>query len=101
MPGRSNSVLLDLLSLHTDSLVVLLQPVSELLVGRLLEHGLLPQVGSQVGVGGSHSSVGSLGKVSEGAGGSSGAGVAVLNTGHLQQLLGDGGRHNAGTTGGR
>merc|ERR1711878_28362 len=101
VPGRSYSVLLDLLSLDTNSLVVLGQPVGELLVGRLLEHGLLPQVGGQVGVGGSHSSIGRLGKVTKGAGGTSGAGVAVLNTGHLQQLLGDGGGHNAGTTGGR
>ena len=100
MPGRSGSVLLDLLSLNTNSLVVLLEPVSELLVGRLLEDGLLPEVGSQVGIGGSHSSVGGLGKVTQGPGGSSGAGVAVLDTGHLQQLLGDGGRHDAGTAGG-
>merc|ERR1712061_963018 len=101
MPGRSGLVLLDLLSLDTNSLVVLREPVCELLVGRLLEYGLLPEVWSQVGIGSSHSSVGGLGEVSQGAGGSSGAGVAVLNTGHLQQLLGDGGRHNTGTTGGR
>ena len=100
MPGRSGSVLLDLLSLNTNSLVVLLEPVSELLVGRLLEDGLLPEVGSQVGIGGSHCSVGSLGEITQGAGGTSGAGVAVLNTGHLQQLLGDGGGHDSGTAGG-
>ena len=97
--GRSYLVLLNLLSLDTNSLVVLGQPVGELLVGRLLEHGLLPQVGGQVGVGGSHSSIGRLGKVSKGAGGTSGAGVAVLDTGHLQQLLGDGSRHDTSTAG--
>ena len=99
MPGRSRLVLLDLLSLDTNSLVVLLEPVCELLVGRLLEYGLLPEVGSQVGIGGSHSSVGGLGKVTQGAGGASGAGVAVLDTGHLQQLLGDGSGHDASTAG--
>merc|ERR1712061_639496 len=99
MPGRSGLVLLDLLSLDTNSLVVLREPVCELLVGRLLEYGLLPEVWSQVGIGGSHRSVGGLGKVTKGAGGSSGAGVAVLDTGHLQQLLGDGGGHDPGTAG--
>ena len=101
MPGRSGLVLLDLLSLDTNSLVVLLEPVCELLEGRLLEYGLLPEVGSQVGIGGSHCSVGSLGEITQGAGGTSSAGVAVLNTGHLQQFLGDGGRHDAGTAGSR
>ena len=99
MPGRSCLVLLDLLSLHTHSLVVLLQPVSELLVWRLLEDGLLPQVWCQVGVCGSHGGVGGLSEVAQSAGGSPGAGVAVLNTRHLQQLLGHGGRHDASTAG--
>merc|ERR550525_2113966 len=74
-------------------------PVSELLVGRLLEDGLLPQVWCQVGVCGSHGGVGGLSEVAESAGGSPGAGVAVLNTRHLQQLLGHGGRHDASTAG--
>ena len=99
MPGRLYLVLLDLLSLHTDSLVVLLKPVGELLVRRLLEDGLLPQVGGQVGVGGGHGSVGSLGEVSKSTSGATGAGVAVLDTGHLEQLLGDGGGDDACSAG--
>merc|ERR1719492_619277 len=74
-------------------------PVSELLVRRLLEDGLLPQVWCQVGVCGSHGSVGGLSEVAQSVGGSPGAGVAVLNTRHLQQLLGHGGRHDASTAG--
>merc|ERR1711988_1428276 len=100
MPGRLYLVLLDLLSLRTDSLVVLLKPVSELLVRRLLKDGLLPQVGGQVGVGGGHGSVGSLGEVAKSSGGATSAGVAVLDTGHLEQLLGDGCGHDPGTAGG-
>ena len=100
MPGRLYSVLLNLLSLNTNSLVVLLKPVGELLVGRLLEDGLLPQVGGQVGVGGGDGSVGSLGKVTKSTGGATSAGVAILNTGHLQQLLGNRGGHDTGTAGG-
>ena len=93
-------VLLDLLLLNTHGLVVLGQVVSELLVGRLLEDGLLPQVGSQVGVCGGNGSVGSLGEVTQGAGGATGGCVAVVNTGHLQQLLGDGGGDDASSPGG-
>ena len=92
-------VLLDLLLLHTNGLVVLGEIISELLVRRLLEDGLLPQVWCQVGVCGSHGSVSGLSEVAQSAGGSPGAGVAVLNTRHLQQLLGHGGRHDASTAG--
>lgn len=42
-----------------------------------------------------------LTKVAKGGGGSTGRGVAVVNTSHGQQLLGYGGTHNAGTTGSR
>ena len=55
-----------------DGLVVLREVVRELLVGRLLEDGLLPQVGGQVGVSGGHGGVGRLGEVAEGAGGGRG-----------------------------
>ena len=40
-----------LLPLGPNGLVVLGQEVGELLVGRLLEHGLLPQVGGEEGIG--------------------------------------------------
>jgi len=82
-------VLLDFLSLDTNGSVVLGQIFCELLVGRLLEDGLLPQIRSQVGIGGGHSSVGCLGEVAEGSGGSTSGGVAVVDTGHLEQLLGN------------
>merc|ERR1711902_2563 len=85
-------VLLDLLLLHTHRLVVLGEVISELLVGRLLEDCLLPQVGGQVGIS-------SLGEVTQGAGGATGRGVAVVNTSHLQQLLGHGGGDDAGSSG--
>ena len=91
-------VLLHLLSLHTNRSVVLGQVVGELLVWRLLEHGLLPQVWCQVGVGGGHSSVGSLGEVTQSSSGSTSRGVAVINTSHLQQLLGDRSGDNTSST---
>ena len=43
--------------------MVLREVVRELLVGRVLEDGLLPKVGGQVGVSGGHGGVGSLGEV--------------------------------------
>ena len=87
-------------SADTYGLVVLREVVRELLVGRLLEDGLLPQVEGQVGVNSGHGGVGRLGEVAEGAGGAAGGGVAVVDTRHLQQLLGDGGRDDAGAAGG-
>ena len=42
----------------------------------------------------------SVTEVAEGSGGSTGGGVAILDTSHLEQLLGDWGRHYAGTPGG-
>ena len=40
-------------------------------------------------------------KVAQGSGRSTSRGIAILNTSHLQQLLGDRGGHNPGTSGGR
>merc|ERR1719458_2398616 len=95
----SSSVLLDLLLLGADRAVVLRQVVRVLLVGGLLEQGLLPQVRGQVGVGLGDGGVGGLGEISKRAGGSLGRGVTVLDAGHLQQLLGHGGGHDASSTG--
>merc|ERR1719443_579065 len=95
----SSSVSLGLLLLDADRLVALGQVVAVLLVGSLDKHGLIPQVGSQVGVGLGDGSVGSLSKVAEGTSRATGRGVAILDTGHLQELLGDGGRDDASTTG--
>merc|ERR1719458_1873016 len=95
----SSSVLLDLLLLGADRAVVLRQVVRVLLVGGLLEQGLLPQVRGQVGVGLGDGGVGGLGEISKRAGGSFGRGVTVLDAGHLQQLLGHGGGHDASSAG--
>ena len=80
--------------------MVLGEVISELLVGRLLEDGLLPQVRGQVGVGGGHGGISGLGEVTQGAGGATCGGVAVVNTGHLKQLLGDGGGDDTSSPGG-
>ena len=50
-PGIEYLVMFLLLPLGPNGLVVLGQKVGKLLVGRLLEHGLLPQVGGEEGVG--------------------------------------------------
>lgn len=63
------------------------QMVGELLERWLGKHGWLPHVWCQVGVGVADSLEGSLGKVAQSSRGSSGAGVAVLNSSHGQQLL--------------
>jgi len=60
--------------------VVLGQEVSVLLVGRLHEHSLLPEVGGQEAVGLGDGGVGCLGEVTKGSGGASGRGVAILNS---------------------
>ena len=93
-------VLLDLLLLRTNGPVVLGQVVGILLIRTLGEDGLLPQVGGQVGVGLGDGGVGSLGEVAKGSGGATGRGVAILDTSHLKKLLGDGGRHEPGSSGG-
>ena len=80
--------------------MILGEVISELLVGRLLEDGLLPQVGGQVGISGGHGGIGSLSEVTQSASGATGGGVAVVNTGHLQQLLGHGGGDDACSSGG-
>ena len=50
-PGIEYLVMFLLLPLGPNGLVVLGQKVGELLIGRLLEHRLLPQVGGEEGVG--------------------------------------------------
>ena len=58
--GKADLVLPLLLHLGTSGLVGLGQEVCMLLVGRLLEHGFLPQVGRQEGVSLGDGCVGSL-----------------------------------------
>lgn len=57
-----------------------------------------PQVGGQEGGGLGEGVVHSHGQVTSGSRVTSGGGVDVLNTSHGQQLLGDEGGHNAGST---
>jgi len=76
------------------------QEVRVCMVGSGAQGHLLPQIGGQVGVRLGDGSIGGLGEVAEGSSGATGRGVAILNTGHGQQLLGHGGRDDAGTTGG-
>ena len=59
--GKADLVLPLLLHLGSSGLVGLGQEVCMLLVGRLLEHGFLPQVGRQEGVSLGDGCVGSLG----------------------------------------
>merc|ERR1740128_1272376 len=86
------------LLLNTGSAVVLRQEVGELLVGRLGEDGLLPEVGGKVAVGLGDGSVGCLGKVSKSSSGALGGGVAILNSSHLEKLLRDGSGDDASST---
>merc|ERR1712012_1306002 len=57
------------------------QEIGEFLVRRLGEASFLPQIRGQVGVG--------LGEVTQGGGGTASLRVAILDTSHVQQLLGD------------
>ena len=88
---------LDVMTSTTEGLVN--QEIGKLLIGRGAQSHLLPQIGSQIGIGLGDGSVSSLGEVTQSAGGATGRGITILNTSHHQQLLGDGGRDNAGTTG--
>jgi hypothetical protein len=65
------------------------------------EVSLGPQIGSQERVGLSKSVEDSSHEVLLSLGGSLGLREAVLNTGVMEQLLGDGCSHNAGSSGGR
>lgn len=75
------------------------QEVGELLLRGAGEHRGGPEFGGEVGVGLGQGVVHSHGQVTTGAGVAGGGGVDVLDTGHVEQLLGDEGSHNAGPTG--
>merc|ERR1719402_2138154 len=75
------SVSLLFLFLCSNRAMVFGQEVGELLVRRLLEHGLLPEVWCEIRVGLGDGGVCCLGEVAKCPSGSSGAGVAILNTG--------------------
>lgn len=75
------------------------EEVGILLVGSTAQGQILPQVRGQVGVGLGNGRIGGLREVTQRTGATTGRVVAVLDTGHHQQLLGDGGRHDASSTG--
>uniref|UniRef100_A0A1L8EB92 Uncharacterized protein n=1 Tax=Haematobia irritans TaxID=7368 RepID=A0A1L8EB92_HAEIR len=74
------------------------QETSELLIRSSTQRHILPQIWSQVSIGLGNGSISSLGEVTQGASGTTGRSIAILNTSHGQQLLRYGGRYNAGTT---
>ena len=81
--------------------MVLDEVIGELLIGRLRERHLLPEVRREIGVGLGDRRVRGLGEVAQRARRTPRRGVAVLDAGHLQQLLRDGSGHDAGAAGGR
>ena len=107
------------MTLSTHGAMVLHQIVAVLLVRRVIEYGLGPQIGSQVRVRLSNGSVGCLGynikinirslrnyallckltKVAQGACATTGCSVAIFNTGHLEKFLRNGGRDDASSSG--
>merc|ERR1719219_977146 len=94
-------ILFHFLSLGRHGAMVLCQILGVFLVGRFGKDGFLPQVRSQVGVCLGNGSVGGLSEVAQGASGSSSRSVTVLDTSHLQKLLGNRSGHNTGTSGSR
>jgi hypothetical protein len=75
--------------------------VGPLLVRRLGESGLGPEVRGQEAVGASDGLETGLQEVTLGLGATTGGGVAVINTSEGQETLGNGGSDNTGTTGSR
>ncbi|ALC38326.1 Bka, partial [Drosophila busckii] len=75
------------------------QEVRVCLVGSGSQWHLLPQVWCQISVGLGNGSIGSLGEITQSTSGTTSRRVAILNTSHGQQLLGNWGRHDASTTG--
>merc|ERR1711931_527146 len=65
------------------------QEIGEFLVRRLGEASFLPQIRGQVGVGLGDGSICGLGEVAQSGGGTTSLRVAILDTSHVQQLLGD------------
>jgi hypothetical protein len=74
------------------------EEIRVLLVRGDLEWFIAPQLRRQVSVGLSEGSEDGLDEVTEGTGVSGGGGVAIFNSSHVQQLLGDRGSDEPGTT---
>ena len=77
------------------------EEVSELLQRGLAVLPLSPEIRREEAVSESQSIEGSLDEVTQGLAATSGGGVAVLNAGHLKDLLGGASSDDTGTTGGR
>ena len=87
--------------LHGDSGVGLHKMVSKFLVWRLGEHCLFPEVRGEITVGLGNGIKSGLGEVAQGSGAAPGRSVAVGDTGHHQQLLGNRGGDDANASGAR
>jgi len=79
-------------------LLLLSKEVRELLEGGLGDNGVLPHVRSEVTVGAADSVEGSHGEVATGLGGTLRGSVNILDTGELQDLLGDRSSDDTSTT---
>jgi len=79
-------------------LLLLSKEVGELLEGVLGDDSLLPHVGGEVTIGAADGIESSHGKVATGLGGTLGGSVNILDTGKLQDLLGDGCSNDTSTT---
>ena len=90
---------------NTTTQLVLLSSLGEeirpLLEGRVGELGFGPEFGRQETVGLGDGFKGGLDKVAEGTCATLGGGVAITDTSEFEQLLGDRGGNEAGTTGSR
>ena len=100
-PDKSFSVLFHFLALRSYRAMIFGQPVGELLVRRLCEDSFLPQIGGQIGVCLRNGSIGGLGEIAQSSSGATSGSVAILNTSHLQEFLGDWSRDDASSSGGR
>lgn len=79
-------------------MMIFSQIIGEFLVGRLGEDGFFPQVRGQVGVRLGDGGVGRFSEVTQSSGASPGRSVTIFDTGHHQQLLGNGGGNDSGTS---
>merc|ERR1719427_174402 len=81
--------------------VIFSEIVCEFLIRSLRELRFLPHIRCQVGVGSRNGSIRSHSEVAHRRSCSIGGGVAIVDTSHLQQLLGDTRSNNSSSTGGR
>jgi len=88
--GQRVTICLGINARGGDAGVMMLgQEIGEFLVRRLGEASFLPQIRGQVGVGLGDGSICGLGEVTQSGGGTASLRVAILDTSHVQQLLGD------------